>query len=330
MKEEIKFYADSILNETIRCWRQWLINERRYSEHTADAYARDLSFFNAFFAARSDICPDGTVTLGTLATLDIRAFRAFIGERSRKNLEKSSIARELSSIRNFFRWLSRRNLVKNPAISILSSPRKAKVLPKAIGVNETMDLIDQAAEAEHENWQNLRDKAVFSLLYGCGLRISEALGLNLEDFQQTTLLRIRGKGNKERMVPLLPVVVRRIQRYIEVCPYNLKQDQPLFLGARGERLNPRIIQRQMEKIRNSMGLPGNLTPHALRHSFATHLLAEGTDLRSIQELLGHASLSTTQRYTEVEISTLQKEYQQAGLLDDTALPEKYPRTNRRG
>ena len=261
--------------------------------------------------------------MGTLATLDIRAFRAFIGERSRKTSKKFNRPRTFKHPQ-FFSLAQPPQSGQNPAISILSSPRKAKVLPKAIGVNETMDLIDQAAETEHENWQNLRDKAVFSLLYGCGLRISEALGLNLEDFQQTTLLRIRGKGNKERMVPLLPVVVRRIQRYIEVCPYNLKQDQPLFLGARGERLNPRIIQRQMEKIRNSMGLPGNLTPHALRHSFATHLLAEGTDLRSIQELLGHSSLSTTQRYTEVEISTLQKNISKPVCLTTRPCPKNIP------
>ena len=316
MKEEIKFHADGILNEAIRSWRQGLLDERRYSVHTVDAYARDLALFTAFLAAREDLCPEGKVSLGLLKKLKIRDFRSFIGARSAGNKEKSTIARELSSIRNFFRWLDRQNLVQNPAVSILSSPRRNKVLPKAVGVKETLKLVNEAGQEENENWLMLRDKAVFTLLYGCGLRISEALSLNFGDItRQNNILRIRGKGYKERIVPLLPVVVDAIDEYVQNCPYRFKEGEPLFVGARGERLLPRIIQRQLQKIRISLGLSDSLTPHALRHSFATHLLAEGTDLRSIQELLGHSSLATTQRYTDVQTETLKKEYQKAKLLE---------------
>ena len=314
MKEEIKFHADGILNEAIRSWRQWLLDERRYSVHTVDAYARDLALFTAFLAAREDLCPEGKVSLGLLKILKIRDFRSFIGARSAGNKEKSTIARELSSIRNFFRWLDRQNLVQNPAVSILSSPRRNKVLPKAVGVKETLKLVNEAGQEENENWLMLRDKAVFTLLYGCGLRISEALSITPADLKTGDILRVRGKGGKERLVPMLPVVIKRIEDYLNACPYHVHEDEALFLGVRGGRLNPRIVQRLTERLRDGLHLPGNVTPHALRHSFATHLLAEGTDLRSIQELLGHASLSTTQRYTEVEISTLQKEYDGARLL----------------
>lgn len=314
MKTEIKFYADTILSEVIRSWRQWLINERHYSGHTADAYARDMALFTTFLAGQEDICPEKIVTLKIIKKLNIRGFRRFISDRSAHAREKSSIARELSSIRNFYHWLERQELAKNPAVSLLSSPKKDKVLPKAIGVKETLKLIDESGKNQKENWQALRDQAIFSLLYGCGLRISEALAITTADLKNDGLLLVRGKGNKDRIVPLLDIVVKRIEEYKEACPYHIYEDEPLFLGVRGGTLNPRMVQREMEKMRNMLHLPGNLTPHSLRHSFATHLLAEGTDLRSIQELLGHASLSTTQRYTEVEIATLQKEYNQADLL----------------
>ncbi len=314
MKEEITFYADGILYEAIRCWHQWLREERRYSPHTVEAYARDLSLFTAFFAARKDLCPDGKVSLGLLKKLKIREFREFISARSAAYKEKSTIARELSSIRSFFRWLDRQDLIKNSAVSILSSPRRNKLLPKAVGINEAFKLIEQAGEKENDRWLMLRDKAIFTLLYGCGLRISEALSITPSDLESGDVIRICGKGKKVRLVPLLPIVRQRIDDYCNACPYHIHEDEKLFLGSRGGPLNPRIVQRQTEQLRTMLGLPANVTPHALRHSFATHLLAEGTDLRSIQELLGHASLSTTQRYTEVEISTLQKEYDGANLL----------------
>lgn len=308
MKTEIKFNSDHILTEVIKSWQSWLKNERHYSQNTVDAYARDLSFFFEHF--------DNILSLGDMNKLDIRDFRSFISVQASRNLHKSSISRELSSIRNFFRWLDTKGLAKNSAISVLSSPKIPKPLPKAMDVSDVFDFLDQSEHFSKENWQNCRDKAIFTLLYGCGLRISEAISINLEDLHNKEFIRIKGKGNKERIVPMLKIVMDRINKYIKSCPYNFSPDQALFLGARGERISPRIIQRQMEKIRNYMGLSNSFTPHALRHSFATHLLEQGTDLRSIQELLGHASLTTTQRYTKVETETLRKEYAKAKILDN--------------
>ena len=314
MKSEIKYNASREIKQLIAQWQSWLLNERRYSPHTLDAYSRDLSGFFDFAAEHLGKVPE----TADLAKLEVRDFRAYLSQRAARHIDKSSLARELSTLKNFFKWLARYDILRNPALSVIRTPRRAKVLPKALEVNDTFNVIDEAQNLASNSWPGLRDTAIFTLLYGCGLRISEALSLNVGDIGNNDFLRIKGKGNKERIVPLLPVVVENINKYLAECPYQPKQGEPLFLGARGDRLVPRIIQRQMQKIRAYLGLPDNLTPHALRHSFATHLLAEGTDLRSIQELLGHASLTTTQRYTDVQIETLKKEYDKAGLLSSSA------------
>lgn len=314
MKSEIKYNTSREIKQLIAQWQSWLLNERRYSPHTLDAYSRDLSGFFDFAAEHLGKVPE----TADLAKLEVRDFRAYLSQRAARHIDKSSLARELSTLKNFFKWLARYDILRNPALSVIRTPRRAKVLPKALEVNDTFNVIDEAQNLASNSWQGLRDMAIFTLLYGCGLRISEALSLNVGDIGNNDFLRIKGKGNKERIVPLLPVVVENINKYLAECPYQPKQGEPLFLGARGDRLVPRIIQRQMQKIRAYLGLPDNLTPHALRHSFATHLLAEGTDLRSIQELLGHASLTTTQRYTDVQIETLKKEYDKAGLLSSSA------------
>ena len=314
MKSEIKYNASREIKQLIAQWQSWLLNERRYSPHTLDAYSRDLSGFFDFAAEHLGKVPE----TADLAKLEVRDFRAYLSQRAARHIDKSSLVRELSTLKNFFKWLARYDILRNPALSVIRTPRRAKVLPKALEVNDTFNVIDEAQNLASNSWQGLRDTAIFTLLYGCGLRISEALSLNVGDIGNNDFLRIKGKGNKERIVPLLPVVVENINKYLAECPYQPKQGEPLFLGARGDRLVPRIIQRQMQKIRAYLGLPDNLTPHALRHSFATHLLAEGTDLRSIQELLGHASLTTTQRYTDVQIETLKKEYDKAGLLSSSA------------
>lgn len=314
MKSEIKYNASREIKQLIAQWQSWLLNERRYSPHTLDAYSRDLSGFFDFAAEHLGKVPE----TADLAKLEVRDFRAYLSQRAARHIDKSSLARELSTLKNFFKWLARYDILRNPALSVIRTPRRAKVLPKALEVNDTFNVIDEAQNLASNSWQGLRDTAIFTLLYGCGLRISEALSLNVGDIGNNDFLRVKGKGNKERIVPLLPVVVENINKYLAECPYQPKQGEPLFLGARGDRLVPRIIQRQMQKIRAYLGLPDNLTPHALRHSFATHLLAEGTDLRSIQELLGHASLTTTQRYTDVQIETLKKEYDKAGLLSSSA------------
>ena len=304
MKEQIKFFADKTICRHIAQWQNWLLNERKYSSLTVEAYARDLSQFLAFFEQPADI--------SFLKQIQIKDFRRYIA--SLDCLCKTSLARKISSIRNFFHWLDKKQILHNPEISVLNTPKRPKNLPKALDIDQTFELLEETPNFANENWIKLRDIAIFTLIYGCGLRISEAVNTNIGDFDNKEFIRIKGKGNKERIIPLLPVVIQSIQAYLNVCPYKNNYGEAVFLGAKGERISPRIIQRQMEKIRHYMGLADNITPHSLRHSFATHLLANGTDLRSIQELLGHSSLSTTQRYTEVEISHLQEEYQKAELL----------------
>lgn len=313
MTNRIDYKASSGVQKYIREWQDWLLNERRYSPHTLDAYSRDLAEFFDFLNQHLKHAAD----IDDLAKLDVRDFRSFLSFRSGLHIDKASLAREISSLKNFYKWLARHDILKNPAISIITAPRRPKVLPKALDVDQTFDVIEVAGELATNSWQGLRDTAIFTLLYGCGLRISEALSLNVGDVGDNDFLRIKGKGNKERIVPLLPIVVENINKYVAECPYQFRLGEPLFVGSRGDRLVPRIVQRQMQKIRSYLGLSDNLTPHALRHSFATHLLAEGTDLRSIQELLGHASLTTTQRYTDVQTETIRKEYDKAGLLSSS-------------
>lgn len=309
MKQEIRYQASAEVVSFIHRWQNWLKDERRYSLHTLDAYSRDLSVFFDFLkdylkraAERQD-----------LASLDVHGFRAFLSARAARHIDKNSLAREISTLRNFFKWLNRSKILKNEDISVIVNPRRPKILPKALDVTQIFNLLKKSEK--NQDWQGLRDTAIFTILYGCGLRISEALALNVGDITHNDFLRVKGKGNKERIVPLLPLVKENISAYLAACPYKLTNGEPLFLGARGDRISPRIIQRNLEKLRRELGLPDTVTPHALRHSFATHLLAEGTDLRSIQELLGHASLSTTQRYTDVQIETLQKEYLKAHPLE---------------
>lgn len=321
MKSEITYYADEELQRIIRRWITYLKDERRYSEHTADAYARDLSFFLSFFenpAGNRKKCPVALrppLTLQDLEKMPVGDFRNCLASKKCRTLEKTSLARKLSSLRSFFRWLEKNRLLHNPAVSILSSPKKPHRLPHALNVEQTFKLLDFTSKSDTKRWIHLRDVAVFTLLYGCGLRISEAVALNAGDFDNGDFLRIKGKGNKERIVPLLPQVIEAVNNYVEACPYTLTGHDAVFLGARGERINPRIIERQMEKICENLGFPPHITPHSLRHSFATHLLANGLNLRSVQELLGHAKLSTTQLYTEVEISGLKREYDKARLLE---------------
>lgn len=307
MKQQITYKAqDDVLN-TIKAWENHLANEKRFSAHTVSAYMRDLSFFINFFADKGE-----EVSINFLGNLDIRDFRNFISHRAAKHLEKSSLAREISAFKSFFKWLDIAHITKNTSVSLISSPKINKILPKSIDTDDTIDIIEEAKKIASSDWQGLRDMAILTLLYGAGLRISEAISLNYGDFiNADTFLKIKGKGNKERIVPLLPIVKNNINAYIKAIGQDFKLNDALFIGARGDRLSPRIIQRQLQKIRIRLGLPDTVTPHALRHSFATHLLAQGTDLRSIQELLGHETLATTERYTDVKLETLKREYDKA-------------------
>ncbi len=309
MTNEIKYNVDAEVKKIIADWLFLLQKVKGYSQHTISSYSLDLKIFFDFLAKTLRHPPH----LNDLQEIDAYIFRSFLSQRRLKHITKSSTAREMSALRSFFKYLVKKKIITNTAIAVISSPKKDKVLPKALNATDAFDVLDKAVSDEN-NWQQLRDVAIFTLLYGSGLRISEALNLNDGDIGENNFLVIKGKGNKERVVPLLDISKNKIADYKKACPYNIKKGEALFLGARGERLLARIVQRNLAKLRYILQLPDTLTPHALRHSFATQLLQKGVDLRAIQELLGHESLSTTQRYTEVEISHLTNEYQKAKLL----------------
>ncbi|HEX3864616.1 MAG TPA: tyrosine recombinase XerC [Stellaceae bacterium] len=301
-----RFSAADDLRAAIGLWTAWLGGERRASAHTLAAYGRDLAAFLDFLTGHFAEPPD----LARLARLLPADFRAYLAHRAAE-VERSSIARGLSVVRGFMRFLDRRGLAANAALAVLRAPKLPHSVPKPLSVDDAAEMIEAPPGFGTSAWQAARDVAVLTLLYGGGLRISEALGLKRSEAPQGDVLAITGKGRKDRIVPVLPAVRQAIAEYLKVCPYPLPADGPLFVGARGGPLNPRLVQRQMEMLRNALGLPETATPHALRHSFATHLLGAGGDLRAIQELLGHASLSTTQRYTSVETERLLAVYDAA-------------------
>ena len=309
LNTEILIAAAPDLQAAIRDWQVWLKNEKRASPHTCLAYGRDLGQFLAFITEHLGH-PPALADLSRLATTD---FRAWLAARSRVGLKRTSTARALSTLRGFFRWLKRRGLADNTALAVLRTPKLPKAVPKALTAAEAAEAVDSVAELSDDDWVGKRDCAVLLLLYGCGLRVGEALGLTRAEAPkpgQETLL-VTGKGNKQRMVPLLPVVTAAIADYLAACPFAQDNSSPLFLGKRGGKLSARRVQERLQGLRHLLGLPDSATPHALRHSFATHLLAGGGDLRAIQELLGHASLASTQRYTEVDVAGLLAVYDRA-------------------
>lgn len=298
------------LHRAINDWQAWLANEKRASVHTLDGYTRDLDDFLSFISEHFSFRP-GLRELDALKSMD---FRAWLARRHADGLSHVSTARALSALRSFFKFLDRHHVLHNAAIQALRTPKMSATLPKPLSGEEALEAVKVVSKLQKEPWQGKRDTAILMLLYGCGLRISEALGLNRTQMLTTAqTIVITGKGNKQRIVPLLPIVVEAIRDYLDYCPYQPGPDEegPLFVGARGKRLNPRIVQLQVQRLRRMLNLPETCTPHALRHSFATHLLAGGGDLRTIQELLGHASLSTTQRYTRVDTNQLIGVYEAA-------------------
>ena len=295
-----RFSAADDLRSAIAVWGDWLAGERRASAHTVAAYGRDLAFFLDFLTEHLGEAP----ALASFAMLAPADFRAWLARRAADGIERSSIARSLSVVRGFLRFLERRGLAASPALTVLRAPKLPHSVPKPLTAPDAVAAVAAVEEVEKSAWQGKRDVAILALLYGCGLRISEALGLRRSEAPHGEMLAITGKGRKDRLVPVLPAVREAIADYLGACPYPLPADGPLFVGARGGPLSPRLVQRQMQTLRGLLGLPDTATPHALRHSFATHLLGGGGDLRAIQELLGHASLSTTQRYTSVETERL--------------------------
>jgi integrase/recombinase XerC len=302
-----RFQVAEDLRAAIAAWLDWLSAERRASAHTVAAYGRDLAAFFDFLGEHRGELP----SLAIISDLKAADFRAFLAYRASDGRERMTIARGLSVLRGFVRFLERRELATAPGLTALRAPKLPQSVPKPLTVEDAAAAIDAAGEVSLSPWQQKRDIAILTMLYGCGLRISEALGLTLAEAPCGDVLVVTGKGQKQRHVPVLAAVAGAVADYLAACPHPLRKDGPLFVGARGGPLNPRLVQRQMQLLRGMLGLPETATPHALRHSFATHLLGNGGDLRAIQELLGHASLSTTQRYTKVEPEHLLKVYEAA-------------------
>jgi integrase/recombinase XerC len=302
------FVAPKVAAE-IEAWLSHLGAERRLSPKTLEAYRRDVLQFLQFLAEHLG----GAPSLKELAALAPADVRAFLAARRAGNIGSRSLMRALAGMRAFGRFLERNGKGRLGALAAVRAPKIGKTLPRPLPIDAAKSVADPtfAAGDGREAWIHARDAAVLALLYGCGLRISEALGLKRAEFNGRDVLTVTGKGRKQRMVPLIAPVQKLVADYIALCPYDLPGEGPLFVGVKGGPLSPRIVQIAMERLRGALGLGEGATPHALRHSFATHLLARGGDLRSIQELLGHASLSTTQIYTAVDAERLIAAYRSA-------------------
>ncbi len=293
-----------------RRWLSYIAHERRLSPKTLEAYSHDVAGFLSFLTEHLGTKP----SLKDLAALAPSDVRAYLARRRRDEIKARTLMRALAATRSFARFLEREGRGKVAALAAVRTPKIPRSLPKPLSAKSARAVADPASRAgeEREPWVLARDAAVLALLYGSGLRISEALGILRRDAPtEGGQVTVTGKGKKTRMVPVLPQVVRAIEEYISLCPFTVKSDEPLFRGEKGGPLSPRIVQLAMERMRGALGLPDTATPHALRHSFATHLLARGGDLRSIQELLGHASLATTQIYTAVDSTSLVEAYRAA-------------------
>jgi integrase/recombinase XerC len=288
----------------------WLAQGRArkgYSERTVEAYRTDVAGFLGFLAVHNG----GAGGVASVAALGVTDLRAFMAQERGRGVSARSLARRLSAVRGFVGWLAEREGFDATAALSARGPRAKPRLPRPLAPKAARDVIDAVELDAAEPWVAARDAAVVTLLYGLGLRISEALSLRGAQATLPATLRITGKGGRERLVPVLPIAQAAVAGYARLCPHPLPKDGPLFRGVRGGPLSPRLVQRAMERARLSLGLPATATPHALRHSFATHLLAAGGDLRSIQELLGHSSLSTTQGYTAVDARHLLEVYERA-------------------
>ena len=299
-------HARPDLLKAVERWRRHLAHERRLSPKTVEAYSRDAGQFLTFLTGHLGGAPG----LADLAGLTVTDIRAFLASRRNDGAGSRSLARGIAGIRSLMRYLEKDGDANGAAFRAIRPPRQKRTLPRPLAPGEALKVADIAEALDEEPWIAARNTAVLALLYGSGLRISEALAIRRSEAPRgpSDALRVTGKGGKQRIVPVLPAVTAAIARYLGLCPYRPGPEAPLFLGARGDRLNPRIVQRAMEKLRSALDLPATATPHALRHSFATHLLARGGDLRAIQELLGHASLSTTQVYTAVDTDRLMAAY----------------------
>ncbi len=308
--DKVEFLVEPALNSALEGWLDWLRHERRAADNTVASYIRDVESFLQFLSGHLGFTP-GIKDLEHLKPVD---FRAFLASEGNLGKSKTTIAHKMSCLRTLFRYFDRGDILSNAAIGTVRTPRVPKSIPKALSVEEALELVERVDVFATEPWVGKRDRALLMLLYGCGLRIGEALSLNVGDFptiqgtHHADAMTITGKGNKQRVVPILPAVSKSVAEYVKSSPFPMTPTSPLFLGVRGGRLSAGVAQATVRNLRGFLNLPDTATPHALRHSFATHLLSGGGDLRTIQELLGHASLSTTQRYTDVDEARLQTVY----------------------
>jgi integrase/recombinase XerC len=302
-------HASPELREWALGWIAHIARERRLSSKTVEAYRRDLEQFLTFLGAHLG----GPAAPADFAGLTPADLRAFMAHRRSGGVGARTLARQLAALRSFARFCEKRGGASATAFAVIRTPKQPKTIPKALSIGDAKALIASTEIESEQPWVVARNAAVLTLLYGCGLRIAEALSLTAQDAPvgEREAIRVTGKGGRERVVPVLPAVRRAVEAYVAVCPFVLKPTDALFRGVRGGPLSPRIIQLATESLRNGLGLEPSATPHALRHSFATHLLGAGGDLRTIQDLLGHASLSTTQIYTKVDTERLLDVYRQA-------------------
>ncbi len=271
---------------------------------TLEAYQRDVGGFLGFLGGYKG----GDLGLRSLGNMSVTDMRAWMAHERGRGLSARSLARALSAVKGFFSWLNENEGLESAAVASMRGPKVKQRLPRPVATADTKEMLSMIEVQRKEAWVSARDIAVLLLLYGCGMRISEALGLDRSAAPLPEVLKIVGKGGKERLLPVLPVAREAVDKYLKTCPYDLSPEGPLFIGVRGKRLGPRSVQKLMEALRMQLGLPASATPHALRHSFATHLLEAGGDLRTIQELLGHASLSSTQIYTNLDQTKLMEIY----------------------
>ncbi len=296
--------ADKTITECYQKWGDGLHETSLYAEHTALAYQTDIRDFIQFLSQHQG----GQVTLKTLDALTLKDLRSWMADRVKQDYNFSSTARAIAAIRHFYRHLAKQYGIENTAIFHIRTPKKEKNLPRALTKEQTLQMLNAIRELSDDPWIEKRDFALLTLIYGTGLRIAEALSLTEAHLENPTTIIIKGKGGKDRLIPLIPIVQEAITDYLAHRPFARTATQPIFVGKLGRTLQPAIFQKTIREARHLANLPDSVTPHAFRHSFATHLLIEGADLRSIQQLLGHAKLSTTQRYTKIDTDTLLKNY----------------------
>lgn len=299
--------TDKNVRKMLDQWCEYLSVQRNLSDKTVSSYMEDMKGFCDFLFSSFSQPVDEKL----LQDLSVTDFRSFLAWRHQNQVDRNSVARGISAIKNFFKYLMRQNILKNTAVMSVAVARPKHHLPHPITSEQAKKFLKKAFELHKHPWSGWRDRALFTLMYGCGLRIAEALALDVKDVvPMPEVLCIKGKGNKERLVPVLPAVQTILQTYLEHHPYP-RPNNPLFVGFHGDRINPGVVQRTVRNIRKKLSLPETTTPHALRHSFATHLLENGGDLKSIQELLGHKTLSATQRYTQITTRDMQRVYQKS-------------------